>query len=434
VVTRYPASARARRTGQRVASLAALLVGLLARAAGAGEAAPCAATASFDSDRVTLGQQVVYRVRILSRDGVSAVDWVEPPRFPGFRAEWLPGRLAGESILRDGARYRVREEAHALFPERAGDLRAEAARLRCRFAGDAGEQTFLADVPAVALRAAEAPATGRPPDFADLVGPVSVQTIVTPRRVSLGQSVRVAIMLRGNGNVWAAADPFGGVEGAEIFRRRPELTLETGARLTAKRHFAYDVVPLREGAVVIPAVRVAYFDPATGDFAAAGTEAVRVEVGPRAAAVAEEPSAGGGADAGRFAPPEGEVAATGDTRSPWRWWPAAAVVVAGAAGLFALRRRSRAIRTQAELDAVLGAAEDADGEAAALAHALRAALARRVRAVSSLTAEEIAALPSLPPPAAEAARLLVAVERARFDPNTALPSRDAVRRAVSRCS
>jgi hypothetical protein len=415
--------------------LAYLLVGALAPAARAGDPPPCAATASFDTDRATVGQQVLYRVRILSREDVIAVDWAEPPGFPDFRAEWLPGRPSPEPTLQGGVRYRAREERRALFAERPGELLVKPAGLRCRIATDAGERIFAAPVPAAALRAVAPPAKTRPPDFAGLIGPIAVQAIVTPRELLLGESVRVAVMLRGSGNLWDAPDPLAGIEGAEVFPRRPELSLETGATLSIKRHFSYDVVPLREGALVIPAVRVSYFDPKAGRFATAATEAVRVAVGPRARAAGGETAEARSspAAAAEGAPPSGsppaDTAADGARRKRWSW-TIAVTALAAAGGLLAARRRSRAQRARAELAQALAAAEGDEG--AASARALRIALARRLPGASSLTAEEITALSSLPAAVAEAARLLAEVERARFDPTASAPSRESVARAIAK--
>jgi hypothetical protein len=415
--------------------IAALLVGALGPAARADDPPPCAATASFDTDRATVGQQVLYLVRILFREDVIAVDWAEPPSFPGFRAEWLPGSPSPEPILRDGVRYRAREERRALFPERPGELRVKPAGLRCRIATDEGERIFAAPVPAAALRAVAPPAKTRPPDFAGLIGPIAVQTIVTPRELLLGESVRVAVMLRGSGNLWDAPDPLAGIEDAEVFPRRPEISLESGATLSIKRHFSYDVVPLREGALVIPAVRVSYFEPQAGHFATAATEAVSVAVGPRASAAGGEtakakPSPGAAAEGAPPArSPPADAAEDGVRRKRWSWAIGVAALAA-AGGLLAARRRTRARRARAALDRALAAAED--GETAALARALRSALARSVPGASSLTAEEITALSALPATVAEAARLLAEVERARFDPTASAPSREAIARAIAK--
>jgi hypothetical protein len=407
--------------------LAGLLVGASAPAARAGDPPPCSATASFEIDRATVGQQVLYRVRIASREDVTAVEWIEPPSFPGFRAEWLPGRPSTEPTVQGGVRYRAREERRALFPERPGALRVEAAGLRCRVATDAGERTFTASVPAAALRAVAPPAEERPPDFAGLIGRIALQTIVTPREVLLGQSVRVAVMLRGSGNLWDAPDPLAAIDDADVFPRRPQLTLETGTRLSVKRHFSYDVVPLRVGTLVIPAIRVPYFDPRAGHFATAVTDPVHVTVEPRAAGdetAAEEP------DRGRAEPVRPLPAA--EAASGKRWWGAigVALLAAGAGASMAARRHARARQSRATLEGMLAAAEG--DEAAALAGALRRALARRLPDAPSLTAEEIAALPSLPAAALEAARLLAEAERARFDPTASPPSREAVARAMAK--
>jgi hypothetical protein len=102
--------------------------------------------------------------------------------------------------------------------------------------------------------------------------------------------------------------------------------------------------------------------------------------------------------------------------------------LAAAGGLLAARRRSRARRVRAELAQALAEGD----EGAASARALRSALARRLPGASSLTAEEITALSSLPAAVADAARLLAEVERARFDPTASAPSREAVARAIAK--
>jgi hypothetical protein len=77
------------------------------------------------------------------------------------------------------------------------------------------------------------------------------------------------------------------------------------------------------------------------------------------------------------------------------------------------------------------AAEPDGAEAEALARALRSALTRHLPGTSTLTAEEIRGHPELPPRAVRAADLLVAVDRARFDPDAATPDRDSVGEAIA---
>ncbi len=246
-------------------------------------AAPCRALAAVEPARARVGQQVLYRLRILTRENVSSVAWIEAPRFAGVRAEHLPGRPNPGDELRDGVSYRVREEHRALFGEAPGPVALAPAGLRCRLAAG-GE--FRAAVPPVVLSVEALPRDASPPGFSGLVGPLVLHTQVEPRSVRLGESVRLAVMLQGAGNLWDAPDPLAGREipAAEIFPQRPSLRFEPGVQLVTRRHFAYDIVPRETGDLQVPEIRFDYFDPVAGRYTAATSPPVRVPVGPRALA------------------------------------------------------------------------------------------------------------------------------------------------------
>jgi hypothetical protein len=414
------------RSGFLVApSLAALACGV----AGAGEPAPCTATASFDVTHAIVGQQVGYGVQIERREDVVSVEWVEPPTFPGFRAEWLPDITEPAD---SSARKHHYEERRALFPEHAGTLGSTRAQLRCR----SSEGVSLIVVPRVTLRALPPPTRDRPGNFAGLVGPVAVERIVTPQPASLGMSIRVAVMLRGEGNLWIADDPMGPIAAADVFRRRPHTSFDTGSRLTVNRHFVYDVVPLHTGELEIPAIRVAYFDATQGRFATVRVEAVSVAVEPAANATASDATSRA-VDA-TF---ESETFGTQTTATNARDAPVrsrvnrpviAGAVIAGIAVAFVLRRRLREHRRIATIESTVAAIPDGTGEAAAIAQVLRVAISAHVEGLAAQTAEELAADPSLPERVTAAVQLLAEAEHARFDPAAALPDRDAVRDAIAR--
>jgi len=376
---------------------------------------PCLATVDLSSPTAVVGQQIVYRVRILSLDGVAEADWVAPERVSDFRIEWLPGRTKAEPEQIEGVSYRVRLERRALFPQRPGELRVAASTLRCRIAGSDGG-TFEVTAPAASLSVSEPPAVGRPPDFAGLVGPVSLQAIVTPSEIHLGESVRLAFMLRGNGNVWEVDDLLGSIADAEVFPRRPELHLETGPLLALVKHFAYDVVPIHAGELVFPAARVAYFDPESASFATATSQPLRIRVGPRATATTLPIRDGEPAKAAMpVAVSPLQTPATTPARSTC--WIVAVVIVAGL-GISVLlfrRHRARTPRGAALAAALADLAPDED-LAKAFARALRAGLGPHLPTALWQPAEEIATLPDVSEIVADAALLLLAVERARFDP------------------
>ena len=391
----------------------------------------CEASVSLDPARAVPGQQVAYRLHLLMRSDVGEVAWELPPAFPGLRAERLAAELLGRQVERGGAIYQVREEARALFAERPGRVTLPSARLSCRARGDLSASIAT---PEAVLEVIPLPEADLPPGFAGLVGPLSLRPSVTPRSVALGQSVRVAVTLQGDGNLWDAPAPQLSSEalgGAEVFPRPSELVLDRGTRLGVRRHFAIDVVPRREGVLHIPSFAWSYFDPTSGRHAEAVAEAVDVAVGPRASARSEIDPA-----APELAAPAPKPAAPSERRSFPSWVAGGLLLLAGigAAGWRLLRRRLGVARAVAEALAraeSAHAAGDRDGELSALARALRAAARPELGAAIEGRPEEMPAS-GLSPRASAAVELLRRIEQARFDPSATPPDRAAVERALAR--
>ena len=408
---------------------ACLLVGLaggLAADGARGEAGPpCVAEARLSAATAVVGQQLVYGVRVLRRPDVSSADWLVPPSFPSFRAEWLPGRPGDTRLWRDGTPYLVYEERHALFPVRAGRLALPGARLLCELHGFAGEERRGVEVElaGAVVDVTEPPQAGRPASFAGLVGQLRVRRELEPPSIRLGESLRVRVVREGAANLWDAPDPpLAGLEEADVFARPPELALDAAAVLHVRRIFVLDVVPRRTGHLELPGFEVASFDPVENRY-----ETVQV---PSIAAEVEAAAAPGAAPAAPAAP----AGSAPPARRPSRGRAAALLVGAalGAGVLAVLARRRR----RPEVRAVERALDEADAarargardaEAAALARALRGALALQSPGAQALAPEEL--LAAAPGGAAGTARaLLAALEAVRFAPDGGAPDAASVRR------
>jgi hypothetical protein len=383
------------------AALSALLLAAPAASGEPVEAAPaCFARAQLVPAEGFPGQQLVWRLEILRREDTTQVEWLEPPTFPGFRAEWLPGQPELGGVRFGGAEYVARVEERALFPERAGELEIAGARLRCvSFSGKALETSSAA----TSARILELPEAGRPPDFSGLVGALSIEVSARPSELALGGSTRLEVSLRGAGNLWDARDPLAGapgLEGIELFPARPRLELEPGVQLAVRRIFAYDAVPNREGRLMIPALRIPWFDPQQRSYRFAASPELALEVGPRRLE----------SGAPRAPKPEPDRAPTGPNALPL--WALGALAAAGGL-VWALRKRRSGDRRAAILAELEGAGSD---EPARLARALRLALEPRVSGARSAPVEELSAPPGAEPAVANALALLAQVERFRFDP------------------
>lgn len=427
---------RGRRLAGRHALLAAAcLCAAAGSARGAPDAQPCLARTRVTPPEALVGEQVVYQLELLTTPAVASVDWERPPAFPGARTEWLPGALHPQGETLAGVAYRVRTERRALFPRQVGTLVVRTPDLRCALGAEDAAREVVVAVPTVEVRVRPAPEGGRPLDWNGVTGPLEVGVTVAPESVSLGESVRVGVVLRGEGNVWDAPEPFpddAAFGGADVFRRRPDEVLEPLRRLTVRHQFAYDLVPRREGTLRIPAVRVPYLDPATRRYAVAEAPAIDVRVLPAADARRPPEDAIGDAEPAR-AP--GEAAPHVDPFLPP--WALAFLLCAGIAcaglggGALVLRRRRRDVGPEAALREARAAraARDRDAEAAALARALRRVLGRHVEGAADLTADEIRERARRPEVIA-ASRALADVERARFDPRAPPPDAAAVERAL----
>lgn len=443
---------RATPRGQRRRGLAlatALVPSLVGAAPARAEATPpCFARVSLSTARAYVGQQIEHHLRLLRRTDVSATAWLEAPVFQGFRVETLPGGFASERETIGDRYYIVYEERRALFALEPGRLTISPARIECRLhaVGSFAGESVAVPVPGASVDVAALPRP--PPGFTGLVGPVAAELRVEPREIALGASVRAVATVVGEGNLWEAAPPFSASEppdDAELFVEPPRLELVPGARLQLRRTFVYDVVPRRSGLLALGPWAVPYFDPASGRYAAARTDAPTVLVAEAPAPRPEAPPTPAG-NAVPALPPDG-----GD---PALALLAGALLVAGAVLLLrALRRPAAAgalpaARAASALRDALAAADAAarDGdpgrEARSLALALRLAieghLASRAGAAISpgtahaRTAEELAARAGADPDAAAAAALLLELEAARFAPGAVAPGRERLHEALAR--
>jgi len=364
-----------------------------------------------------VGQAVEYRVHILLPEDVDRVEWTRSPAFAHVRTERLPGSPKSLRVERHGERHLVSEERRMLFVERAGEIPLVAPELLCRRKSG----TSLTEVPSVVLRARDLPAQQRPADDAGVVGRVELQLTVTPETLALGETLRVALRVRGAGNVWDVRNPFATVDwgGAEVFERRPEVVIDRGRALMTRHHFVADVVPRSQGRWQVPVLRVPYFDPDAEAYRVATTAPVTVDVEARRLAPLAPPKRVAKTPAPGAEPTLGIVRVL------------ALALALGAVGLLAWRRRARAPRSvPAALAMLAKAGASADPEQ--LTQILRSGLADALPRAASATPQEIAALPDLPPALGEAAALLEALERARFDPTAPAPDAAAVRRALER--
>jgi hypothetical protein len=338
--------------------------------------------------------------------------WEAPP-FPGFWPERVSTQ--GEMTQPDGAMpLRRTVFRRALFPTRAGTLAIPASVLRYE---EPDRTERMLSVPGLRAQVDALPEAAAPEEFGGLVGRVEVDVELLRNEIVLGESTRLLMDVYGEANVWDIDAP--DLESAldadlEAFPVRPRLHVgEHEDRLSARRTFAWDLVPRRDGRLEIPAIPVAYFDREDGVYRVVRSEPMSLEV-------AAKPSA---ADSRSPFASQRERAPLGWSALPYGILWIGAV---GLAGLFLVRwaRRTRTLlRVPARPSprAALAAAREGLGTepfAGLLAHAVKAGMTKRHRVdVMGLTTEEIGTRVDDP----EAVGLLAALDRIRFAGDTTPP-------------
>lgn len=320
--------------------------------------------ASASTSEPWVNEPVIVEYRVFTRVDVESYGIARAPATAGFWLEELAaGRPPVEQVIRDGVQYVTTVVRRvALFPTGPGPRTLEPlalevqVRVRSRgpFGDPFGGGLFGRTVPIVVesepleLAVRPLPDAGRPDDFSGVVGSLDVAVSLDAAEAETNQALTFRLDVRGAGNLRALAEP--SVAFPADFDVYPPETSDDLAPgpggVEGVKTYEYVLVPRAPGSHTIPAVELAYFDPAAGRYAVAASDPLTVDV--TGAAVA-----GDAVLAGR---PRARIAAARDDirfirvatsafvpvdRRLFRggaFWTVLALPVLGLAGALALRR------------------------------------------------------------------------------------------------
>lgn len=391
-------------------------------------------TLSADKDSVVVGEPVLLRFAFhrSSRSSLFESPQYSPPATEGFWREDLPPERNSSRVI-DGRRYAVTEIRYALFPARAGQLEVGEATVRLpedMFRGifSRGRRRPPGDL---VLRTEPFPIhvdplpPGAPEGFAGTVGEgLELELQLDRDELRAGEALTLTLRLAGEGNLAAAAPPeLPPIPGARVHDAgRSVQSRPAGDTLLGRLELQYLVIPDEAGELRLPTIEYPYYDSALGRYAT-------LRAAPPLVTVLEGDVAPGLDRAGEDTPivardirhllPLPGGAAT-PAPGPWAWPLAALAPVAWAGSLLVARRRRGPGSSAATpaLPAALARLEGGGAVADRVAGALRYYAAARTggSAAALDLAEAVARLREGVGPgrAAELARLVEAVEAARF--------------------
>jgi len=288
--------------------------------------------------------QLSLKVRIFYQQNLTEATM--PPPNPDQAAVRLLDEVPYQAD-RNGERYRVLERRYAVFPERSGELTIAPMQLTGRLIERAADRLWQPNVRGRRVRIESEPLvldiSPRPPSFiGDSWLPARsvelAQQITDGDTITVGEPVTRTILLDAVGleehmleePVWPA------MADARIYPDQPQgISRDDGEWVLGHREYRYAVVPEREGMLVLPEIRLAWWDTVNDRQRVAVLPEHRVTVLP---ATPRPPEPGSGTNSSGVVP-GATTPGAGDAR-PWQWLSAVlAALWLATLGLLFLRRR-----------------------------------------------------------------------------------------------
>lgn len=228
------------------------------------------ARAGFDVDEAWVGQVVLYRRTIRSKNRILRDNWTDPP------LDGLVPPRDGEPVYAeyglqgaDGVTF-VKEEYHPKIVMEPGLREVPAAVARVTVATQSGSSSPLVRGPARTrvlpvkpgeLVVNELP--DPPPDFSGLVGDFDIDARVDRTEAAVGDSINQTVLIRGDGTLERFSLPRPArMDAIRIYDGTPATTARVdGDGYKAEGRYSRVLVPTRPGTLDLPPLKIVTFSP-----------------------------------------------------------------------------------------------------------------------------------------------------------------------------
>jgi len=256
-------------------------------------------TTRVNNETPFVNEQIIYTLKFYRSIRIANAS-LENPSFEGFRVEPLGKERQYEQVI-NGKQFVVTEIKQALFPTREGTIEIGPAKIQCdvvvrtgkrrgfidpffddSFFGFSRTEPKIFQSSPVTVEVTALPTEGVTPLFSGLVGEFTLETSVSKKELEVGDTTTLTITIEGKGNIKDAQGPeFPSLDYFKIYDDKPAFTEKTtrnlfGGILTIKKA----LVPLQEGALKVPALSFAYFNPASETFELAKSAPLMLKVLP----------------------------------------------------------------------------------------------------------------------------------------------------------
>lgn len=223
---------------------------------------------------VYLGEQVNAEFTLYNRFQISGLNLAEQPAFSGFWAEKIydAQKLEFKRQTVDGKQFDVfLVKKVALFPMTSGQLEIKpmalnveiVQRSRDIFDFFGSTQNMKVESKPLHLTVLPLPENGKPAEFTGGVGKFTMTAELDRTSTSGSEPITLTIKISGTGNIRLIEKPvIPAITGLKILD--PEIKDQvqaSGDVIRGSKTFRYPVIPQADGKYVLPAIKMAYFDP-----------------------------------------------------------------------------------------------------------------------------------------------------------------------------
>jgi hypothetical protein len=241
--------------------------------------------ARLDKPKVYVGEQLIASWRMYTNTQLLNYRPLTEPKYEDFWSEDLLGqrRSAWDRQVVNGQEYAVMLlMKKALFPLKAGKLTITPLDVEATTMGNVFNPGASAGrrSPVLTVEVKPLPAEGRPLEFEPAnVGQFEVAATVDRDKVKAGEAVTWRVILRGSGNLRNVKLPkLDHLDGFKLYDPTVKENIEPGDVVRGEKIYTYLLMPERGGPLSLPAVELAYFDPALGKYAVARSTPLAVTV------------------------------------------------------------------------------------------------------------------------------------------------------------
>lgn len=230
--------------------------------------------------KIYFGEKIPIIVDFYTKNQLSQAAFLEQPVYTGFVISDLEKEQAQYQIL-DNERYgKYNLQKSVLQPVKTGKIKLKSYTFRVDFVNEYGEiktndfKTNEADIEVLPLPEI------KPQGFQNLVGNPKVDIKISPTNINYGESVSVKIFISGNCNLDSIEKIYPDViDGVKIYQtlKSKKEEIQSG-KYYAEKEIEAVLIPERSGKIIIPEIKIPYFNVESGKYESNSIKAFKIDV------------------------------------------------------------------------------------------------------------------------------------------------------------